>query len=356
MGNTLQYGFLGLLFLSLPLFGDEAPALVNQPVSVAPDGFLDQPLPEDALPVWSPPDWRIPEIYGDCVQFKTFRDRLAALKKRMPRSLIFPSGLFEFVTEIDDRIDPRNTIFSPFQNERSGFGLGLRPSYRSFLNDSCKMLGMDCHYDPKRNVLVADFSWHRNDGHSSRELLQILTTTQPQPTDDYGWRRNNGLPLYSAATDPWRLALDALLSKPENYGRAWKLRFLDDTKGAILDPTPGVIKWNGWVHDENGQRRFIVIKYHPIFMMPGPTASFACYVFDSRGRLTDGALLSDRYEGMEAARFSLADSNKLLEVDRDGGIIGTISLKPRGIALHAAHPFSGDLLGKAIYRSQGLSD
>jgi hypothetical protein len=224
------------------------------------------------------------------------------------------------------------------------------PTYRSFLNDSCMLMGMKARYEPGQDYLVADFTWHHRDKRSSRDLLQMLTTTKPLATDDVGWPKDKSRALDTNILDPWRIALDALISKPENYSRAWKLRFLDDTKGASFCPCPGSIRWSGWLLNGRGKRQFVIIKYHPTFSMPGPTGSYVCYEFDDHGKFVGGTLINDRYENVSTPDITLAATGDRLDLSVGNAPVGTMSFAPKGIILTPQKTYAGDLLGEDLYR------
>ncbi len=328
------------------------------------DAFLDRPMPRGIFPFWKPTADQAPKMRDEIDQFHTFQDRLIALEHWMPRQVVLPDGLYDFVVKIDAQSDPHNSMFSPFQNEGGGWSDGPRVTYREFLSDTCSLLGLTWHYDAKRDAFVTDFAWRSNDPRSSRELVDFLTTTQPRPSNELGIPIDKNGRYDNQPTDPWPRALDALLSHPENFPRTWRLRLLDDTKGGTFCPMPGKIIWRGQMLDQHHQPHFVVIKYHPAFSMPGPTASFDCYVFGPDGHFADGAILSDRYEAMSPPSLSLSTSGTTLQATRGAWSveaagktsqsapampIGSFSLASDHIVFSPITTFQGDYLGKKIY-------
>jgi hypothetical protein len=318
-----------------------------------PDDFLNRPMPRGIFPIWKPGFGENPKDRNEMDQFDTFQDRLIASHRWMPRPVIVPEGLYDFIAQVDAQDNPHNSMLSPFQDEKGGSSSGPRVSYRDFLSDTCSMLGLKWMYDARRDAIVTDFAWRRDDPRSPRELIQFLAATQPRPSNDLGLPIDkNGSPDLEP-DDPWRAALDALISDPENFPRTWKLRFIDEMRTAGFYPFPGKIIWSGQLPDTDGQPHFVVIKYHAAFSMPGPTATFDCYVFKSDGRFESGAILSDRYEAMTPPIISNSASRETLTAMCNGRQIGTFAIQHEEIVFSPATTYPSDLLGKAIYRSAG---
>jgi len=272
----------------------------------------------------------------------------------MPKPVILPDGFYEFVSEIDHRHPRTGNWDALFINEGAVSWMNDKPiTYRSFLVDSCIITGMVFDYDRKRDGLDLDFRWRVDDPRSAKELVDTLVATQPPDKEPGGSPVDKTLFPGPYASDPWRHALDALISKPENYSRTWKLRFLDDMRSSLMLPTDGNILWSGMLASTAGDPVFMVIKFHSALATKGPTACFVCYLFDPNGRFIGGAILSDTYEDFRATKVGLSASKGAVLLLRDTESKGNFVVRPDGIEFNPdpAHAFSGDLIGKVLYRS-----
>jgi hypothetical protein len=307
-----------------------AASFIYWPTYASPDdSFLDQPIPPhftgyqryDTIP--NPvPGKDEPLTY---FAYGSFRHRMQVIDKFTPRRVVWPIGLADFVNEIDSEPEKYHDLFL-----HEGTELATEAKvYREYLNLSLQGMGLDYHYDAKAEALVVDFVWHRDDPRPLRELLKVLSS--PHPTlNDYP----------NPDDDPRWPAFDGLLSKPENFSKAWKLRFMDRSCGIIEN-----LFWAGNLPDEKGTPHFVVINCHVQHNLPGMPGVFGCYVFDTVGHFEQGSLFE--FGGIEQPRFKFDPAGKRLVVsyndyrDAKGGKwfdCGYLTLKQDGIKYSWMHP------------------
>ena len=89
--------------------------------------------------------------------------------------------------------------------------------------------------------------------------------------------------------DPWRLAFDALLSRPENFPQAGALRLCHDNhglRGASIVTNLCAVRLTG----TDGLTRVLVLNYQPVMMRPSLAGDLAYYLFDEEGRFLRGGV------------------------------------------------------------------
>ncbi len=262
----------------------------------APDAFLDQPIPVKAL--------KINPDNSTWLQFNTYAEQVAKIKETVPKPIILPDGVVDFVTSID------KGYFTT-----CGFGMMFGsitnvPTNRNFLNAACPRLEMAWSYNSTRNAIVLDFPWRRDDSRSSAELLDVLEHTAVLQADEssssgtysaglnqrYFWEHHQLDP-----DDKWRIAFDALLSKPENATSAWKVRLADDLRRDYGLPTLVANLLTGRMQDEHDTEHILIVNSQPEFSNPGPVGSISYYIFDTKGKFEQGGLCSIGYRCMDAS-------------------------------------------------------
>ncbi|HEX4141404.1 MAG TPA: hypothetical protein VHY09_13730 [Candidatus Methylacidiphilales bacterium] len=302
-----------LLLSALPAFSSES--------------VLDQPAPA-AL----------------CARFTTFHARLEALQHDFPLRVVLPAGLADFVAQIDLQESPA----SPFLGKTAGLAPSAGETYRSLLSDTCARLGLRWRNDAAQQDVVIDFAWRRDDSRSTARLLSAANFSQP--TGMFGgdpWNQREWGPTTISENDNALRAFDALVSKPENFPTAWKLRFLEDGN----QPRPAPSLWAGLLNDSAGAPRFVYLRYHPATSAAGRLATFACYVFTPDGRFLSGALLADQFGNVVKPAILVRKDGSMLYVSRLGQIVGSIALDSNGLILCPAQPHAGNILGRALWRS-----
>jgi hypothetical protein len=278
------------------------------------------------------------------LQYSSYQERLDALKRLSPRRLILPEGFADFIAKGDERSNP-NSGDVLFSNERVGMA-GNGTTYRAFMTQSFLTMGLACKYDAGSDALETDFPWHHDDPRSKHDLLQVLKTSRPVAEDI----------THPYPADPWRTALDALLSKPGNFSSAWKLRFLDDVRNEFFfyQPQSGTIVWSGELPDEKTKTHFVVINYHQNNM---PMGTFCCYVFDTEGRFEYGAALDGAYRCSGAPHVDLQPKGNGLTIwynEPSRPACGYLYLEREGVMLHDSDVRNGADLGIPLYRTETI--
>ncbi len=94
--------------------------------------------------------------------------------------------------------------------------------------------------------------------------------------------------------NPWLDAFDALLSKPENFPLAWKVRFSASSRNMMMIPKWVTNLTVGKIKDEKGVMRLLVVNDQEEMFNPGPPGSFSYYVFDLDGKFLGGGIDTNR--------------------------------------------------------------
>ena len=207
-------------------------------------------------------------------------------------------------------------LMNPTETEvkRAGSGWRFDPTngeknpltIRNFLNDATKYLELTWSYDATHDAVVLDFAWRVSDARTSAEIMETLLKTVPPEDEKRVYSKT-----VDPKTDPWRLAFNALLSKPENYSKAGQMRWKADGAYCLFLVTPQLINlFTGKVLDEAGASHFLIlnIQYGPI-TPSAPSISF--YFFSGTGKFEHGGLFySENRYGATRAEF-VTDQKRL---------------------------------------------
>jgi hypothetical protein len=242
---------------------------------------------------------------------KNYPDGVQELSGIVQKPVAIPDGVAGFVDEINGwNIGFRIPIWM-----RIGRG-NETLTIRSVLDQTSCRMGMGWRYDASKDRVVLNFSWCREDPRTSTELLDVLehstalsfaseiisstatsTTSKPNPNQTYFWDHHHLDP-----SDKWRIAFDALLSKPENFRAVWKLRFADDMKRQIFYPEPVINLLCAKIKDQAGVEHVIIQDDQPCPMNPGE-GTIAYYVFDLNGKFEQGGIFSGGYRCHSASAW-----------------------------------------------------
>jgi hypothetical protein len=203
-------------------------------------------------------------------------DRLDALQPVIGKKVIFPPGFVDFVSR--EKLRPACLInFGP---DKKKFTI------RDYLNGtSQESADLTWKYDEAQDAVIFDFAWRLPVSHPGRELVDQLGKLSPLPM--------NQLPESSARKlDTWRLALNELMSEPENFPHAWKVRLEDGCTNWLSLANSRFFGDDG-VHahilkDADGKEHLLVLNYHEPLMTPGPNPSITYYLFAADGQWEDG--------------------------------------------------------------------
>jgi hypothetical protein len=234
---------------------------------------------------------------------KTYPDGVRELSRIIQKPVTIPDGAADFVKEINGW----NIGFRIPNYSRIG-RTNQTPTMRDVLDQTSSSLGMGWRYDASKDRVVLDFSWCREDPRTSAELLDVLehsaplsfaseiisstgtsTTYKANPNQTYFWDHHHLDP-----NDKWRIAFDALLSKPENFRAVWKLRFADDMKRQCGYPEPVINLLSAKIQDQDGGEHLIILDDQPCPMNPGE-GTMTYYVFDLNGKFEQGGIYNGGY-------------------------------------------------------------
>jgi len=230
----------------------------------ADDSFLDQ-----AIPV--PPE----------IKSSRYLDHLQAIAPVVGKKTVLPPGLADYLS-IEKPDLGMHLLLSNGKTEITK---------RDYLNQARGDLGLDWKYDAAQDAVVLDFAWHQPDSRPAPELVVQLLTLSPVPMKKLMFDSKRKLtPL-----DPWRVALNGLMSTPENYPHTWKVRLADGCCGMcslanseFFGDSEGI--FTHVLKDAGGTKHLLVLNYHAPLSTPGPNPSLTYYLFSGDGRWEDGGL------------------------------------------------------------------
>ena len=175
-----------------------------------------------------------------------------------------------------------------------------RKSVRGYLDWNCSSIDLQWTYDPSLDVIRVDFSWHRADPRPTPELLKTVLKRQPPRS------------FASLKTDAWSDAFNALLSKPENFARVWRLRMVGDTAAEMGIPFTEQAEnlCGGWLQDDAGGTHAIILTNTVEMMSPG-WGAMTYYLFDKNGRFEKGGVVGTGYRCEEASGWLNPDKKSL---------------------------------------------
>ncbi|MEJ0001411.1 MAG: hypothetical protein WDO13_21140 [Verrucomicrobiota bacterium] len=118
--------------------------------------------------------------------------------------------------------------------------------------------------------------WHKATPRPAADLLAVVTRRAPRPGDK--------LPHVPSLNDTWQPAFDEVLSRPENFPIAWKVR-----TAVIGEPSFGDLGWDfnpisaSTLPDPGGSSHILIlVTFLPMFS-PGPAPRVLYFLFDSAG-------------------------------------------------------------------------
>lgn len=141
---------------------------------------------------------------------------------------------------------------------------------REYLDRNARCMGMRWNYDAKKDAIVLDFDWRREDSRSDAEIMQQIVS------DDRTTRES---------------AFNVLLSKPENYADGWKVRVIGNGANGMGFPMTARLYnlYSGLLTDESGRPFLLVVNLHEPMMIPG-VYYVSYYLFDEKGKFQDGGV------------------------------------------------------------------
>ena len=264
------------------------------PVSASDESFLQQPFKSYLF------------------ESKNYSDGVRELSRVIQKPVTLPDGVTDFATQINGwNIGFRIPVWM-----RIGRG-SETPTLQDVLDQTSSSMGMGWSYDAAKDRVALDFSWRREDPRTSAELLDVLEHSAPlsftsetvsstatssiykaNPNQTYYWNHHHLDP-----NDKWRIAFDALLSKPENFHAVWKLRFADDMKRQVWVPQPVINLLSAKITDQAGAEHVIILNDQPCPMNPGE-GTITYYVFDLNGKFEQGGVYGSGWRCHDASAWT----------------------------------------------------
>ena len=193
-------------------------------------------------------------MVGTRFQFRSFNEAVQVIEKKTGYKVRCPKEVADYM-----------------QSLFMGFGVGdpndpqpeTQQTVRSFLDDMRRYLSMTWRLDPQSGTIELDHPWHASDERSAAELLEALSD------HDRG--------------KEWKAAFTALVSKPENVDRAWRVlqtAAMEQFSFVPRDFKPLLVKP---VISTSLQKFTLVFIEQPIQRYPGHgSASYFCFTPDGR--------------------------------------------------------------------------
>ncbi len=282
MKNRPKFQLLQMLLAILALTTSLRAEL---PVKV--DSILDQPISVKLLTNLDTPCTLVSKSDHQehfMLTIPPYQQCISLIEKLSGKKVVQPKGMP--VWQESSRLETGN----------GGLGVSSDEPLRNFISRICSIsLGLKWHYDGKQDVIVLDYPWTRDDPRSLKELADALIETNPVswknlPADP----QPNQVGGHGMLLDPWRVAFDGLLSKPENYLPCSAVRFFHNTHGntefaAMTDPDT---LFSGKVCDNNGQEMILVLNKQESPSTESGPGDVAYYLFDTGGRFLKGGVYS----------------------------------------------------------------
>lgn len=199
------------------------------------------------------------------------------------------------------RIQDEFSAFLRDQHMSQSWGTpGVRQgSVREFLSGICNGGRLGWSYDATTNVVTLDLPWRIAD---PRPRQQLLGELRQKPLEDASWMK----------------ILDELLSTPENFARAWRVRQAAMYEGIILPRFEPLLVQP--VNSALQKKSILVLVRQPIAMHPG-RGSLSYYWFEEDGTLLGAGLMNTGH------RCTLLEASLDPEIGFQAGRISTLHLK-----------------------------
>ena len=269
------------------------------------DAFLDQPFPASVpweTHVEPPPGVPGPTQTFQVLKVPSFWGGVQLLGKMSGKTVRLPEGLSEWPDERSE------------SNWGLSFGATNKGTVREMFNRLCLSLNLVWRYDTKQDVIDLDPVWRRSDPRSAKDLADVLVGTKPVPENQLPAGEINLVGGRGRARDDWRLAFDALLSRPENFPLTGALRLYHDTHGHSrgMAPLAVVNRFAGKLPDGNGHLEILILNGQQIGSNKDNPGDLAYYLFDEEGQFLRGGV----YAVMEGRTGAITK----VEATGDGGI------------------------------------
>jgi hypothetical protein len=201
-----------------------------------------------------------------------YRDHVEAVRKmaaELGKKLILPEGLLEFLTKFNG--GNHDFGMGGFMGGKMTTKMTIRDYFAYYGHGS---LLLDWKYDASREAIVLDFPWHKTNFKDGRSLIDIL---------------KKGASSKDLKTGVWAQSFDELLSRPENFSQAWKVRMIEDSQSVFGPGLPPPVDnlFVGVLREMDGREHFLALNIASQPVIPS-NAFLLWYLFDANGRWEDG--------------------------------------------------------------------
>ena len=247
------------------------------------DAFFDHPLPDGV-----PSETRTAPVYIEdpshrqvvVLGYTTFWSGVQLLGALAGKPVRLPATLAEWPDELTEHGFGREV------------GAKVGAPTRTFFDALCQNLNLSWSYDATADAIDLRPAWRRDDPRSGKELVAVLLGSRPADPGTLTWEPAPWPSLGRPVRDPWRLAFDALLSRPENFALAGALRLCHDQHGLPEHPVVDNL-CAAQLIGTDGRVRVLVLNDQPKMMVrTGIAGEVAYYLFDEGGRFLRGGVYS----------------------------------------------------------------
>jgi len=294
--------------------------------AVGDTAFLDRPLPPEVLSMVHlvpTPDPNKPsvQVQSPMISIPSLAVAIDLLGKASGKKVVLDEGLGTWPGEDQEKV--------------WGLGMGVTKDEkaRSVFEQVCQFADLDWNYDAASGTIFVEPDWKRTDARSEKELIQIVGQTKPVRWDALPTSSTpNRVGGHSPALDAWRIAFDALLSKPSNYPTAGTLRVYHDSHGHFtFCPFPVQNDFAGPIQDDRGGREILVLNEQVSMSNKDSAGDLAYYLFNEDGKFLKGGVYAVA-DGAESGIVKVAlENNRTITVD-----VGYGSFKMQPDHLHLA--------------------
>ncbi len=273
-----MHSFRSICWLAVVLFG----ALLVTWADDTHPAFLDRPFPPDIAlePMSIPPaDGKGGDVSTPILRVTNFHRGVELLALLAGKRSELAGGLGEWPHENDE------------QSLGCGFGVSKGEKIENLFQRLSFYLDLDWRYDSARDVIVLTPAWLRDDPRPGRELVRVLIHSPVIPWEKLPKGERNRVGGISSTLDPWRVAFDALVSKPENRASAGTLRLYHNFHGETsLMTFPIGVLYCGRLVDKQGRGRTLVLIDQERMTNKSGAGDMAFYIFDDDGRFLRGGV------------------------------------------------------------------
>jgi hypothetical protein len=288
-------------------------SLASPGVPVQPSGaFLDRPFPTDIKleTKWDPPESGTgPGVEYHMLGVASVPQCIGFLQKMSGKQIVLPLPL---------EAEVREELMTNDQPTRgSSWGVEKDKPIRDIFNRLCLSINVTPSYDPAGDKIVLRMDWQRDDPRTGAELVRFLQTETPVPWEKLLSGPVNLVGGHGWALDPWRMAFDALLSKPENFSSAGFLRVDENEHAWGLGNFPVLNLLSHKMRDRtSGRVETLVLNGQGQMMIKQDPGDIAYYLFDESGKFLKGGIyaMGEGAAGMITKATANSDSQVTIDV------------------------------------------